>query len=1407
LGIWYNIFPKLIISITLVASGFTAFTQPEVDGSRALYARVDSFTAIVNTDVDSVFVNDVTGFSVGDTVLFYMSKGIEAKPVGSAQPGIVNSLNNTGSYAFFKIAEIVSASKCVVLNNTLPELFYLMPGEVGQLIKVPSYAKARLTSSFDFPAWDPVEFVGGVFPLIVGKKLILESDFNADKKGFKGAVPYSQFNGDCSTDTKYLNKYYLETDTDSAGLKGESATGTEFPYTRGYGLIINGGGGGNGKYSGGGGGSNKGQGGQGGYEYSECGSADLGGRGGFSLNSSYLNTGLFRNRIFFGGGGGSSNQNLVSGFSATSGGNGGGILIILTDTLVGNNFTISANGESVTGFATAGGGGGGGGGVIILDVSNYIGNLNLEAKGGKGGDVLADAFVSGPGGGGGGGAIWHNDILPAGTISRTTAGGESGRVGGLDPKGATVGTSGGATISNLKIPIRGFLINTMPDNQTICEEMIPNKIDASLPKGGNGIYSYSWLQSTDMINWSTAVNINDQRTYQPPQLFDTTFYRRAITDGQLVDTSFIIAINVHPKLQQNIIADDDTICYNLSPDQIIDLGPVAGGLGPNPGQYHYRWIESIDNINFSDAQGNNNASYYQPLSLTDTTYYRREVKSGACTDTSNTVIIKVLPSISGNIIDSDQIICNNQTPAQLIGNATTGGLTSDKRYQWQQRINTGSWTDLVETLNYSPPSLSVETYSYRRIVYSGDQDACIDTSNLIQIEVLPDIIKNNIIDGDTIICAQLPTITIKGTQAEGGDGSYKYFWQSRLDASTSWSSFPQIDANDPLQPGVLNSTNWFRRIIYSGTGDVCYSSSDSIKVEVLPVITNNSISSDQTICENTSSAMLNGFIPLNGDGSFIYQWQEDIVGDGSWTDIIANGDTKDFAPGILTDTIRFRRNVLSGLNNTCQSSSNELTVYVQPAIANNLLEVIDYTVCLNAQPNPVNATDNPVGGNGTNIFIWQESNDNLSWITASGTANLADYQPGNLSIPKYYRRIVNSGMCFDTTLSVGIDTLSLPLLASLSGAQLNICDDLDYYLKLNIINGAKPYSIEYSNGVDLGVINALIAEDRDSTLVNIEDRGIETFTYSVGKLVDVNGCETPAANLLGKEVTLNVFRAPKPAIIKPSSPYRFCGPQLSLDANPDSEVPGGLWTSNNSNLLIDNPAEYKINLTYQLAAFDSIAFMMYFSQSTPSCGSRSDSLEVQLFEQPDEPFIIEGDSLVIFIVDTYNLSGSAPSSGNASWSVLTNNAQFQNSGSNPAIINSLPLGEDVVVRYTIANGVCPVTFDEIRILRNDVHVYEGISPGIEDGLNDKLVAEGLDSENVQFTFQLFSTNGMLVREISDTDIDELGFERGLDHNGLVLWDGKTKNGKNIVPSGTYYYVLVLDYKGREFIDKGFIVVK
>ncbi|MCK7532877.1 MAG: hypothetical protein MZV63_18485 [Marinilabiliales bacterium] len=63
-------------------------------------------------------------------------------------------------------------------------------------------------------------------------------------------------------------------------------------------------------------------------------------------------------------------------------------------------------------------------------------------------------------------------------------------------------------------------------------------------------------------------------------------------------------------------------------------------------------------------------------------------------------------------------------------------------------------------------------------------------------------------------------------------------------------------------------------MVYSGPNNTCQSASNSVTLISHPSITNNTISADQTICEGSAPATLDGTLPANGAGAgtYVYQW-------------------------------------------------------------------------------------------------------------------------------------------------------------------------------------------------------------------------------------------------------------------------------------------------------------------------------------------------------------------------------------------------------------------------------------------------------------------------------------------------------------------------------------------------------
>ena len=226
---------------------------PITDSIVNRYVSVNRLYTAVESDRDSVEVDDASEFDVDDIVMLYQPKGFlvdldEGYPFGPR--------GDIGQYALLVIDEIVGDT--IIFNNAT-QFSATKDYSVSQLIKVADYDSAIVRNRLTAPAWDSVSGTGGVVALYVRGRLQLEADIDVTGKGFKGAVPFptDTYAGGCySDDVRFQERHFLLNANDTAGLKGEGAAHNDSFFLRGKGSMINGGGGGNGRYAGGGGGGN-----------------------------------------------------------------------------------------------------------------------------------------------------------------------------------------------------------------------------------------------------------------------------------------------------------------------------------------------------------------------------------------------------------------------------------------------------------------------------------------------------------------------------------------------------------------------------------------------------------------------------------------------------------------------------------------------------------------------------------------------------------------------------------------------------------------------------------------------------------------------------------------------------------------------------------------------------------------------------------------------------------------------------------------------------------------------------------------------------------------------------------------------------------------------------------------------
>jgi gliding motility-associated-like protein len=338
-------------------------------------------------------------------------------------------------------------------------------------------------------------------------------------------------------------------------------------------------------------------------------------------------------------------------------------------------------------------------------------------------------------------------------------------------------------------------------------------------------------------------------TFQPPALDSSLYYRRVVKSDTITDISREVIIFVYPAIGSNTITGEDTLCYNG------DAKPLKGAIiSPTGGNnaYNYQWHQSIDQA-YWDTVGYE--ASFDPGALITTIYYRRVVNSTKyCYDTSNTVIITVLPSITNNLFssDNDTSICMNTSPGTLNTMIPAGG-NETFTYSWQYKTIHGNWTDVQDSSRMSLTiGVLTDTASYRRIVYSGNHDACIDTMQAAYIKtiIVRSPIANNGILGAPVqyTCFNTP-FQLQGSAPQQGFLEYAYQWERSSD-NTAWEALSTVstDYQNYLTTNLIEA-GYFRRTVYSSASlRECADTSNVLEVRINPLPAGNVIDSDDALC-------------------------------------------------------------------------------------------------------------------------------------------------------------------------------------------------------------------------------------------------------------------------------------------------------------------------------------------------------------------------------------------------------------------------------------------------------------------------------------------------------------------------------------------------------------------------------
>ena len=181
-------------------------------------------------------------------------------------------------------------------------------------------------------------------------------------------------------------------------------------------------------------------------------------------------------------------------------------------------------------------------------------------------------------------------------------------------------------------------------------------------------------------------------------------------------------------ITNNIIVDSNfAACSTGEMPTIIGSEPIGGS-----GLFKYKWLESLDGIEFNETKSPGNKKNFTPSNMTEPTYYKRIAISADKADTSAHKLVGIVDStIAGNIVAVNTEI----TVGQTTGEITLSGHEGNIEF-WQRKIGSDLWTTVSGSEMTNPFSETPDEegdFQYRVRVRNG---ACpFKYSNTVAIKV------------------------------------------------------------------------------------------------------------------------------------------------------------------------------------------------------------------------------------------------------------------------------------------------------------------------------------------------------------------------------------------------------------------------------------------------------------------------------------------------------------------------------------------------------------------------------------------------------------------------------------------------------------------------------------------------
>ncbi|WP_439882548.1 invasin domain 3-containing protein [Pontibacter sp. MBLB2868] len=710
---------------------------------------------------------------------------------------------------------------------------------------------------------------------------------------------------------------------------------------------------------------------------------------------------------------------------------------------------------------------------------------------------------------------------------------------------ATVTTGGGcesdpsvAVSVNCVAPRADIAIN--PATSTICSGQTTSFTITS----SENLVIYELYNGTARTGSSVLGNGGEITLTSGPITADTQLSIRALKIATVACNSTMVnthAVFVNPEITNNTVSDPETGTAYCGASEV---GAITGSLptGGN-GVYTYQWQKSHDNTTWGQIEGAT-SQHFSPGLVTETTYYRRWVMSGACAEVNASASVKITihPTISNELsYNGPSSFCLAGQPGQISGSSDATFAS----YQWQQSIDNLTWTDIegATAADLTPATLN-QTTLFRRKVKTG---VCESTSVPITFTVYPALSKNVLAAPAAVVfCNSGDVAEITGSVPEGGDGAYTYRWQLSTDNGNSYSDIYPAVATKDFTPGTVNQTTYFRRIVESAGCAV--SSSNAVKVSVASAIVSTLTADDAELPADGVSSTI---IRLQLKDAFGTTVPEEVCALRLFTDKGVLSALEYVRDGMYTATLT--AGTVSGIATITGSLNNEAI--------NEMVEV-HFTPVVNLVATQLTAspTSLPADGASTSVV-------HLSFKDHNGSAISVDEAKVNILFDGIAVTVSSLGSgAFEAVVPARTTTGIVQVTAIYNGTPIadNATVEFTSAVKTNATSiTASPTSVP-ANGSDTSVATVtfrdhsgqLVAVDASDVVILLDGTAVPVTPVTTGTFTAVVPARTVAS-------IVRVTATYKGALLSGSAAVTFT-PAVNLDATTVSAAPERVNADGNS---------------------------------------------------------------------------------------------------------------------------------------------------------------------------------------------------------------------------------------------------